>query len=475
MDGFTKDFLDNNDDNISCGEDIAVSVIVITYNHAHYVKQCLDSILMQKTSFRFEILVGDDASTDETQDILRDYARRYPGIFHMELREENLGPTKNAYDLFQKAKGRYLAHCEGDDYWTDENKLQLQYELMEARPDLSACTHCVDWVNQAGSKIPPSYQYYEPDKLLTLNEWNGLYPLGHTNSFFQRNIFCEANHDYSVYLSHRITGDLCLQLFSILQGDVLVIPNCMAHYRRFVDKLGDNAISQLYRDPKFAVVLYHYWIGLENYCLEEFNIHKLFPDQRRAYFIAQMDRVFRTKGIEAFRDLIDLFQLSDSKLEYAGILVEHMCKRFVPWLISLPKRCYKWIRRRLHNDILDELKILNQKVTQLDRKCNSAVSNTNLLRVFLLRQEQMMIDLLTANGIELPEAMLEVLEVRAREKEKADRIKLEKFAAIDQEHNSQLQETLEKYQLPPVPETGCMIAEEDRLAAKWRVYELLLC
>ena len=76
MDGFTKDFLNNNDDNISCGEDIAVSVIVITYNHSQYIKQCLDSILMQKTSFRFEVLVGDDASSDGTQDILRDYAQR---------------------------------------------------------------------------------------------------------------------------------------------------------------------------------------------------------------------------------------------------------------------------------------------------------------------------------------------------------------------------------------------------------------
>lgn len=475
MDEFTKDFLDNNDDNIGCGEDIAVSVIVITYNHSQYIKQCLDSILMQKTGFRFEVLVGDDASSDGTQDILRDYAQRYPGIFQMILREENLGPTKNAYDLFQRARGRYLAHCEGDDYWTDENKLQLQYEIMETRPDLSACTHCVDWVNRVGSKIPPAYQYYEPDKVLTLNEWNGVCVLGHTNSFFQRNIFCETNHDYSVYLAHCMSGDMCLLLFSMLQGNGLVIPNCMAHYRRIVDKLGDNAVSSMYRDPKFAVSSYHYWIGLENYCIKEFNVQKLFPDPRRAYFVAQINKAFRTREIEAFRDLFSLFQLSDSKLEYAGILVKHVCKRFVPGLISLPKRCYKWIRRRLHNDILDELKILNQKVTQLDRKCTSAVSNTNLLRVFLLRQEQMMMDLLTANGIELPEAMLEVLEIREREKEKADRIKLEKYTAIDQEHSSQLQETLEKYHLPPVPETGCMLAEEDRLAAKWRVYELLQC
>lgn len=475
MDEFTKDFLDNNDDNIGCGEDIAVSVIVITYNHSQYIKQCLDSILMQKTGFRFEVLVGDDASSDGTQDILRDYAQRYPGIFQMILREENLGPTKNAYDLFQRARGRYLAHCEGDDYWTDENKLQLQYEVMESRPDLSACTHCVDWVNQWGSKIQATYNYYEENSIITLDMWDGIRSLGHINTCFQRNPFLEKLHDYTVFLSHDVIGDLCMELFALLSGDFLICPNNMAQYRRVISKSGDNAISHMYNDPNYSINLFNYWSRLEDYCAEEFHTTKKFSLAKKTYFILQIDRVLHYREKSDIEGLHYLFQQADNKLEYVGILVKHICKQLVPWLISLPKRCYKWMRRRLHNDILDELKILNQKVNQLDRKCNSAVSNTNLLRVFLLRQEQMMMDILTANGIELPEAMLEVLEIREREKEKADRIKLEKYTAIDQEHSSQLQETLEKHHLPPVPETGCMLAEEDRLAAKWRVYELLRC
>ncbi len=110
---------------------IEVSVIVATYFHEKYIAQALDSILMQETTFRYEIIVGDDASGDRMPEIVREYAEKHPDIIVPVLRKENIGANKNGDDLSRRAKGRYLANLEGDDYWIDLDKLQKQWEFLE--------------------------------------------------------------------------------------------------------------------------------------------------------------------------------------------------------------------------------------------------------------------------------------------------------------------------------------------------------
>ena len=85
-----------------------VSVVLLTYNHEKYIRECLEGILKQKTSFEVEVLIGDDCSSDGTQDVLREYDNSYPGRFRMILRENNLGATKNLYDLLKKTRGLFL-------------------------------------------------------------------------------------------------------------------------------------------------------------------------------------------------------------------------------------------------------------------------------------------------------------------------------------------------------------------------------
>ena len=134
-------------------DSIGVSVVVITYNQSNYIRKALDSILMQKVSFKYEILVGDDASTDGTQEILCEYAQKYPKLFKIVLRKENIGATQNIYELLCKANGIYLATLEGDDYWTDEKKLQIQYEFMQENSKYIGCTHKFDIVDKSGGVI----------------------------------------------------------------------------------------------------------------------------------------------------------------------------------------------------------------------------------------------------------------------------------------------------------------------------------
>lgn len=133
---------------------IGVSVYVLTYNHSKYLRECLDGVMMQKTDFDFEVLIYDDASTDGSQKIIREYKDKYPLIIKDYCQTRNQfsrGKLKQAQDkILEKAEGKYIALCEGDDYWSDLYKLQKQFDFMEAHPDYSVCMHRARIVNENG-------------------------------------------------------------------------------------------------------------------------------------------------------------------------------------------------------------------------------------------------------------------------------------------------------------------------------------
>lgn len=137
-----------------------VSVCVVTFQHVNFIKQCLDGILMQETNFDFEILLGDDASTDGTREICIEYAEKYPDKIKLFLhhRENNIiiggSPTGRfnlVYNLFS-AKGKYIALCEGDDYWTDPKKLQKQVDFLEENEKYVICSHSTTVHNKPAKK-----------------------------------------------------------------------------------------------------------------------------------------------------------------------------------------------------------------------------------------------------------------------------------------------------------------------------------
>lgn len=122
--------------------EIMVSVICNTYNHEKYIAQALDSFIMQQTSFRFEILVHDDASTDGTVEIVQRYEKAYPElIFPIYQTENQYSQGIDSYVVFQypRARGKYIAYCEGDDYWLTPDKLQRQVDYLEAHPEAALC------------------------------------------------------------------------------------------------------------------------------------------------------------------------------------------------------------------------------------------------------------------------------------------------------------------------------------------------
>jgi glycosyltransferase involved in cell wall biosynthesis len=118
-----------------------VSVLCITYNHERYIAQAIESFLMQKTDFPFEIVIGEDCSTDSTLSILRAYKKRYPNIIQLIANKKNMGGILNFVNTYKECRGDYFAMCEGDDYWIDSMKLQTQYYLMQAFSHINLSFH----------------------------------------------------------------------------------------------------------------------------------------------------------------------------------------------------------------------------------------------------------------------------------------------------------------------------------------------
>ena len=122
-------------------KDILVSVCLITYKHEKYIQQAIESILTQNIKFSWEIIIADDCSPDGTREILLKYKEQHPDLIQLILQKKNVGPGDNYIALMSAAQGKYIAYLEGDDYWSDPNKLQRQIDFLESNPDYGmACT-----------------------------------------------------------------------------------------------------------------------------------------------------------------------------------------------------------------------------------------------------------------------------------------------------------------------------------------------
>ena len=127
-----------------------VSVCCITYNHEKYINEAIDSFLMQETDFPFEIVIGEDCSTDNTRKIVEKYKEMYPNIIKLIISDNNVGMQANGQRTMDACKGEYIAACEGDDYWMDAEKLQIQKDFLESNPEYIICYTDVEAFNENG-------------------------------------------------------------------------------------------------------------------------------------------------------------------------------------------------------------------------------------------------------------------------------------------------------------------------------------
>lgn len=212
-------------------EDIKVSIICNTYNHEQYIRDALDSFLMQKTSFKFEVLIHDDASTDKTADIIREYEAKYPEIIKPVYQTENqYSKGVRITNLYQmpRIKGEYVAFCEGDDYWTDPLKLQKQYDVLEKNKDIDICTHGAISVHADTKRV---LSYITPSKvsrIMPMEEvimGDGVY-VAANSAFYRKEAYIDAPEFKRVFW-YQFTS----KLRATIRGGMYYIADVMSAYR----------------------------------------------------------------------------------------------------------------------------------------------------------------------------------------------------------------------------------------------------
>lgn len=141
-----------------------LSICLITYNHATYIRQAIEGALMQNVNFEHELIIADDFSTDGTREILLEYKKMHPGFIRLILQEKNVGAARNWMDLISSPKSRYIAYFEGDDYWTDPLKLQKQVDYLERHPTCGLTIHNVKKMDLNGGTT--IFNTYDKDQTL---------------------------------------------------------------------------------------------------------------------------------------------------------------------------------------------------------------------------------------------------------------------------------------------------------------------
>lgn len=204
-----------------------VSVCTITYNQEAYIREAMDSFLSQQTNFDFEIVIADDASTDTTPSILKEYESRYPGKIRLLLHEKNIGMVPNFFSAIQACKGDYIALCEGDDYWISNKKLQIQADLLDSHPEYAICFHKARIVFTGIEPFEyPDYNAKTPERSGFNDLVNGNFI--HTPTCMFRNHLFDKVPDSFLKLK---VGDWPLHLLNALKGDIYFIKEELAVYR----------------------------------------------------------------------------------------------------------------------------------------------------------------------------------------------------------------------------------------------------
>lgn len=226
---------------------IKVSVVCAAYNHEKYIRDALEGFVRQKTDFEYEVLIHDDASTDDTVKIICEYEKKYPHIIKPIYQVENQyskGVNISKTYLYPRVRGKYIALCEGDDYWTDEFKLQKQYDLMEENPEIDGCAHAVQKRSAGDNTI---VGYIRPSNKTGIIQIENVIEGGGefvgTNSIMFRTEILHSNHMFSQVLSL----DYVTQINISLRGGLLYIDECMSVYRVMAE---GSWTSRMQNNPK---------------------------------------------------------------------------------------------------------------------------------------------------------------------------------------------------------------------------------
>ena len=291
-------------------DNVLVSICCLTFNHENYVRKTLDGFLMQKTDFKYEILIHDDASTDNTSKIIKEYEEKYPEIIKPIYQEENQhskGVKITWTYQIPRAIGKYIAICEGDDYWTDPYKLQKQFDLMEKNKNCSVCCHKVGSINADGSKTEGTFPNKQIPDVLNQEEFvkevANSYQFQTSSYFIRSEVLKQYVGNIPEFSSKMKVGDVGWLLMCAKEGALCYIDEEMSVYRRNVPgswsdrqksegkklKQSENYINGLREYDKFTDFKYHDYI---DYAIAKCKFSSLYNQNKYKEMLLKENKTF---------------------------------------------------------------------------------------------------------------------------------------------------------------------------------------
>ena len=319
--------------------EVMVTVFCPAYNHGQYIRDALEGFVSQKTSFIFEVIVHDDASTDNTAEIIREYEKRYPTIIKPIYQSENMHRKKinrTFTYMLPKANGKYIALCEGDDYWIDEYKLQKQVDYIEAHPECSVVAHkayilyCNDGKMALHSNCDFSATDWDvPTETIILNQ--GLFPtasmLFRKNYYYKNEQFIRNNGGY----------DYVTKILLATEGIVHIIPDIMSVYRKNVEGSWTERVSEN-KEQKIK----HIEKSIET--IKAINKYRDYKYDS----VFQETILQRMFSIELIRGNFSILRREPYKKIYDStpfqVKIDAYIRKYCPWVLKIGKKIWHWYR-----------------------------------------------------------------------------------------------------------------------------------
>lgn len=263
-----------------------VSISMLTYNHENYIEQAIKSVLMQEVDFDYQLIIGEDCSTDNTRNVVIKYAEAYPDKIIAILHDKNVGMKENVLAVRKFLRGKYIALLEGDDCWLDKTKLFKQVHFLEENEQYYAVSHKHYEIDDNGNKITGTklLEYnsgYTDKKIYTLKEFESYYLAAHTSTFVYRNFFYKLTLEQIYFYDNcNVVGDRKLNLVLAALGGVYKLDKYMSAYRH-------HNCSWTERKYPGGLAFYGYnaMSDLEKLAKDIFNIEIKFRDAKlRAWY-----------------------------------------------------------------------------------------------------------------------------------------------------------------------------------------------
>lgn len=321
------------------------TILLISYNHASYIRHAIESVLEQKTNYPFVIHVFDDASTDGSSDIIREYAKKYPDKIIPFIAEQNKGAQGNIWAAYKSVKTKYCALLECDDYWCDENKLELQIKALENHPECSFCA-CNTRIINTGDKTRKN----ENKQLMVKNSKLK------DKSIFTKDFFNKTQNDYMNHIASRIIRTSCFDLDTLKYKEAFLYDNCQFYYlltkgdMYYIDRVMHCYLQTGEGSFSSASITKRVQTHIKNLleCNEETNFelsHIIFFDMFNflMYYIRKQFRLknkeYRVIKSEKIDDFIDILQR----------IKRYFIPKFILDIINIPFNIIKFISRKIRN------------------------------------------------------------------------------------------------------------------------------